>query len=88
MKLKLNFITLALFIIQALRAATLFLAPVLWKKEIAFFFPQMAPIRMAWPDGDFNEAGYLKVFELADNYTINGTIFIAECWPQSTIDTF
>lgn len=34
-------------------------------------FSQMASTMMACPDGVFNEIEYLKVFELADNYTIN-----------------
>lgn len=33
-------------------------------------FSQMATTLMACPDVDFNEAEFLKVFELADNYTI------------------
>lgn len=37
-------------------------------------FSQMASTLMACPDVDFNEAEFLKVFELADNYTINGDI--------------
>ncbi len=33
-------------------------------------FSEMASTLMACPDVDFNEAEFLKVFELADNYTI------------------
>ncbi|MDQ7917980.1 META domain-containing protein [Mesonia sp. MT50] len=35
-------------------------------------FSQMATTMMACPDVDVNEADFLKVFELTDNYTING----------------
>lgn len=35
-------------------------------------FSQMGTTLMACPDVAFNEAEFLKVFELADNYTING----------------
>ncbi|MDT0294912.1 META domain-containing protein [Mesonia ostreae] len=35
-------------------------------------FSQMATTMMACPDLDVNEAEFLKVFELTDNYTING----------------
>ncbi len=35
-------------------------------------FSQMATTLMACPDVDFNESEFLKVFELADNYTISG----------------
>ncbi len=35
-------------------------------------FSQMAVTMMACPDVDFKEHEYLEVFELADNYTING----------------
>lgn len=35
-------------------------------------FSQMATTMMACPDLDINEADFLKVFELTDNYTING----------------
>ena len=35
-------------------------------------FSQMGATMMACPDVDFNESEFLKVFELADNYTING----------------
>ncbi len=35
-------------------------------------FSKMATTLMACPDLDVNEAEFLKVFELADNYTING----------------
>ena len=34
-------------------------------------FSQMASTMMACPDGVFNESEFLKVFEQADNYTIN-----------------
>ncbi|AFL79623.1 heat shock protein [Aequorivita sublithincola DSM 14238] len=35
-------------------------------------FSQMATTLMACPDVNVNEAEFLKIFELADNYTING----------------
>lgn len=35
-------------------------------------FSNMATTLMACPDVDFNESEFLKIFELADNYTING----------------
>lgn len=37
-------------------------------------FTQMASTLMSCPDVDFNEAEFLKVFELADNYTIDGDV--------------
>ena len=35
-------------------------------------FSNMGSTMMACPDVDFNESEFLKIFELADNYTING----------------
>lgn len=35
-------------------------------------FSQMGATMMACPDVDVNESEFLKIFELADNYTING----------------
>lgn len=37
-------------------------------------FSQIATTMMACPDLDINESEFLKVFELADNYTINGDV--------------
>ncbi|HRM13944.1 MAG TPA: META domain-containing protein, partial [Flavobacterium sp.] len=37
-------------------------------------FKNMAVTMRACPDVDVNESEFLEVFELADNYTINGTI--------------
>lgn len=37
-------------------------------------FTQMLSTLKACPDVDINESEFLKVFELADNYTINGDI--------------
>ena len=37
-------------------------------------FSNMATTMMMCPDVDVNESEYLKIFELADNYTINGDI--------------
>lgn len=37
-------------------------------------FSKMATTLMMCPDVDFNESEFLKVFELADNYTINGDV--------------
>lgn len=35
-------------------------------------FSKMGATMMACPEGTFNERDFLEVFELADNYTING----------------
>lgn len=35
-------------------------------------FSKLSSTRMACPDADMNESKFLKVFELTDNYTING----------------
>jgi len=35
-------------------------------------FSNMGVTMMACPDVDFNESSFLEVFNLADNYTING----------------
>ncbi|MEO9076132.1 MAG: META domain-containing protein, partial [Gelidibacter sp.] len=37
-------------------------------------FDKMATTLMMCPDVDVNESEFLKVFELADNYTINGDV--------------
>ncbi len=37
-------------------------------------FSNMGSTMMACPDVDFNESEFLKIFELADNYTINGDV--------------
>lgn len=42
------------------------------KKGERIRFSKMATTMMACPDISFNESEFMKVFELADNYTING----------------
>lgn len=47
------------------------------KDKLRIKFSEMASTLKACPDMKMNEADYFKVFELADNYTINGdTLFL------------
>ncbi|CAM3330853.1 META domain-containing protein [Aequorivita lipolytica] len=51
-------------------------------------FSQMATTMMACPDVNFNEAEFLKFFELADNYTINGDTLSLNMGRRSPLAVF
>ena len=42
----------------------------------------------ACPDVDVNESEFLEVFELADNYTINGTILSLNVGRRASLAVF
>ena len=51
-------------------------------------FSQIATTLMACPNVDFNEGEFLKVFELADNYTINGDILSLNVGKRAPLAVF
>lgn len=51
-------------------------------------FSKMATTRMACPDLNLNEGGVLKVFELADNYTINGDTLMLNVGRRAPLAVF
>ena len=51
-------------------------------------FDKMATTLMMCPDVAFNESDFLKVFELADNYTINGDILSLNVGKRAPLAVF
>lgn len=51
-------------------------------------FSQMATTMMACPDVNFNESEFLKVFELADNYTITGDMLFLNVGRRAPLAVF
>lgn len=51
-------------------------------------FSQIAMTMKACPDVDFNETEFLKVFELADNYTVNGDTLMLNVGRRAPLAVF
>ena len=51
-------------------------------------FSNMGSTMMACPDLDLNESDFLKIFELADNYTINGDVLSLNVGRRAPLATF